>query len=188
MSSSSDQPSQPAESPEPSGGGGSSRWPWDGLAYDEDGGLLIDVRGPRFASALTALVLAAAFIGQWVWLVALQTVVFGVSTFLGLRWSPYGNLFRLIKRRLDLGPAREVEREAPPRFAQLCGFVVSAAALVAFALEAPTLGWLLVGVVLALATLLAATGICVGCELYLLGQRVRPGAGQGMRSRRGGGG
>jgi hypothetical protein len=164
------------------------RFPWEGLAYDDAGRLLIDVRGPRFASAVTALVLAAAFIGQWVWLVAFQTAVFAVGTIAGLRWSPYGNVFRLIKRRFELGPAPEAETEGPPRFAQLCGLVVSAAALVAFALGAPTVGWALVGVVLALATLLAATGICVGCEMYLLGQRVRAGGGLQLRSRRGGGG
>ena len=33
--------------------------------------------------------------------------------------------------------------------------------------------WIAVGIVLALSTLLALTGICVGCELYLLGQRLR---------------
>ena len=32
----------------------------------------------------------------------------------------------------------------------------------------PTVGWLLVGAVAGLQTLLAATGICVGCRLYFL--------------------
>ncbi len=137
---------------------------------------LIDVRGPRFGAAITTVVLATALVVQGtvgIVLVGWQVVAFGLATFLGLRWSPYGNVFRLVKRSLDLGPPPEVEPEAPPRFAQLCGFVVGGGGLVALLAGATTLGWVLVGVVLALSTLLATTGLCVGCELYLLGARLR---------------
>jgi hypothetical protein len=144
------------------------------LAYDADGGLLIDVRGPRFGAAITTVVLAVALIVQGpvgIALVAVQWLVFAVSTVFGLAWSPYGNLFRWVKRRFDLGAPPEVEAEGPPRFAQACGLAVATVALVLLALGATTAGWVAVAVVLALSTLLAATGICVGCELYLLGQR-----------------
>jgi hypothetical protein len=150
--------------------------PRDGLAYDADGRLLIDVRGPRFGAAITTAVLAVALVVQGpvgVALVAFQTVVFAVATVLGLAWSPYGTLFRVVKRRLDLGPPPATEHEGPPRFAQACGLAVAGAALVLFALGASTAGWIAVGVVLALSTLLATTGICVGCELYLLAERTR---------------
>lgn len=146
------------------------------LVIDEHGSLVIDVRGPRFGAAITTTVLAVALIVQGpvgIGLVAWQWVAFGISTFAGLRWSPYGNLFRAVKRRFDLGPPPATETEAPPRFAQLCGFAVSSIALVLFAVGASVAGWLAVGVVLALSVLLAATGLCVGCELYLLGQRLR---------------
>jgi hypothetical protein len=93
----------------------------------------------------------------------------------GLAWSPYGNLFRVLKRRVDLGPPPATEPEGPPRFAQACGLLVATVALVLFAVGAATAGWVAVGVVLALSTLLAATGICVGCELYLVGQRLTRG-------------
>jgi hypothetical protein len=39
---------------------------------------------------------------------------------------------------------------------------------VSFLAGAGTLAWLLVGAVAALQTLLAGTGICVGCRLYFL--------------------
>lgn len=148
--------------------------PRAGLAYDADGALLIDVRGPRFGAAVTTVVLAVALVVQGpvgVALVALQTVVFAVSTVLGLAWSPYGNLFRWVKHRFELGPPPATEHEAPPRFAQACGLVVAVVGLVLLAVGATTAGWIAVGVVLALSTLLATTGICVGCELYLVGQR-----------------
>lgn len=147
-----------------------------GLAHDEQGRLLIDVRGPRFGAAITTAVLAVAIVLQGtvgLALVAWQVTAFAIATFAGLAWSPYGNLFRIVKRRLDLGPPPEVETEGPPRFAQLCGFVVGGAGLLALVAGATTLGWVLVGMVLALSTLLATTGICVGCELYLLGARLR---------------
>jgi hypothetical protein len=134
---------------------------------------MIDVRGPRFAAGLTTVVLGTALVAQLVWLVALQAAVFAVSSVAGLRWSPYGALFRLAGRLFDIGPPPEVEPEGPPRFAQTAGLGFTVAALVAFLFGAHVVGWVLVGVVLALAALLAATGICVGCELYVVGQRLR---------------
>jgi hypothetical protein len=147
-----------------------------GLAYDDDGALLIDVRGPRFGAAITTAVLAVALVLQGpigIGLVAWQVVAFGVSTFAGLAWSPYGALFRVAKRRLDLGPPPAVEHEGPPRFAQACGLAVGAAGLAALLAGATTTGWVLVAVVLVLSTLLATTGLCVGCELFLIGARLR---------------
>jgi hypothetical protein len=146
------------------------------LAYDDDGNLLIDVRGPRFAAALTMTVLAVALTIQGTLgtaLVGWQVFAFAIPTLFGLRYSVYGNLFRALKHRFDLGPPPEVEPEAPPRFAQLCGLVVAGAGLVALFAGAEVVGWVLVAVVLALSTLLALTGICIGCELYLLGKRLR---------------
>lgn len=148
------------------------------LPRADDGSLIIDRRGPRFGAAVTTLVLGTALVVQGpvgVALVAWQTVAFALGSVLGLRWSPYGNLFRLLKRRLDLGAPRETEPEGPPRFAQTCGLVVLLAADVAFVAGATVLGWVLVGVVLALSTLLASTGLCVGCELYGLAERRRAG-------------
>lgn len=146
------------------------------LATDDQGNLIIDVRGPRFGAAITTVVLATALVVQGpvgIALVAWQWLAFAIAALAGLRWSPYGNLFRLLKARLDLGAPPETEPEGPPRFAQACGLAVATVALVAFALGATTAGWIAVGLVLALSALLALTGICVGCELYLLGQRLR---------------
>jgi hypothetical protein len=145
------------------------------LARDGQGRLIIDVRGPRFGAAITTVVLGTALIVQGpigIGLVLWQWVAFGIATFAGLAWSPYGNLFRAVKRHFDLGPPPDTEPEGPPRFAQLCGFAVATVALVLFALGATTAGWVAVGVVLALSVLLAATGLCVGCELYVVGQRL----------------
>lgn len=149
------------------------------LARDGSGALVIDVRGPRFGAAITSAVLATALIVQGplgVALVGWQWAAFAVSAVAGLAWSPYGNLFRILKRRFDLGPPPGTEVEGPPRFAQTCGLIVTTIALVAFAGGASGVGWLAVAVVLGLSVLLATTGLCVGCELYLVGQRMRANA------------
>ena len=159
------------------------------LATDAHGNLLIDVRGPRVGAAITTLVLAVALVVQGpvgIGLVAWQWLAFAISAVAGLRYSPYGTLFRIAKRRLDLGPPPATEPEGPPRFAQACGLAVATIALAAFALGATAVGWVAVGVVLALSALLALTGICIGCELYLVGQRLRSGRGErGDRTGRG---
>jgi hypothetical protein len=133
----------------------------------------IDVRGPRFSAALTAIVLALAFLLRSPVLLAAQVLVFALAAGAGLRWSPYGNLFRLAKRLLPLGPPPATEAEAGPRFSQALGFLFSAGGLAAVLLGAGALGWGLVVVVLALSTVLAVSGLCVGCELYALGVRLR---------------
>ena len=147
----------------------------DRPARDADGRLLIDTRGPRVAAAITVTVLAAALaLGGPVGtaLVVWQWGVFGVSAVLGLRWSVYGNLFRAAKRRWDLGPPPAVEPEAGPRFAQACGFAVMTVAVVATLLGVEVVATAAVATVLALAALLAAFDVCVGCRLYGLLVRV----------------
>ena len=141
----------------------------DRLAHDAAGRLLIDVRGPRFGAAITSAVLATALVvqgGLGVALVVWQWAMFAIAAGFGLRYSVYGNLFRAVKRRFDLGPPPATEPEAGPRFAQACGLAVLTVAVVALALGAPTVAWVAVGTVLALSLLLASTNVCIGCLLY----------------------
>jgi hypothetical protein len=157
------------------------------LATDEQGRLLVDVRGPRVGAAITSAVLAVALVVQGpvgLGLVAWQWLAFAISTVAGLAWSPYGNLFRWAKRRFDLGPPPATEPEGPPRFAQACGLAVLTVALGLHVAGLATAGWVAVGVVLALSVLLATTGLCLGCEVYVLGQRVLASSRPGHRDRR----
>ena len=134
---------------------------------------LIDARAPRFAAAVTSVVLAVALLTGSGWLVAAQAVVFAVGALAGLRSSPYGLLFRaLVAPRL--GPVREREPEAPPRFAQLVGLLFAVVGAVGYLLGAPVLGAVATGFALVAALLNAATGFCLGCELYLIARRALP--------------
>src|SRR5690348_17789314 len=134
---------------------------------------LIDVRGPRFAAWVTSVVLAVALLTGSGVLVAVQAVVFAVGAFAGLRYAPYGVLFRrLVAPRL--GPVREREPEAPPRFAQGVGLVFAVVGAAGYLAGAPVLGAVATGLALVAALLNAATGFCLGCELYLTIRRVLP--------------
>lgn len=135
--------------------------------------MLIDPRGPRFAAAVTAVVLAVVLITGNVWLLAAQTVVFALGAFRGMQRSPYGVLYRRFIRP-RLAPPVELEAAAPPRFAQGVGFGFGLVGTVALAFGATTLGLIAVGLALAAAFLNAAFGFCLGCEIYLLARRLRP--------------
>jgi hypothetical protein len=134
---------------------------------------MIDVRGPRFGAWITSAVLAVALLTASGVLVALQAVVFAIGAFAGLRYAPYGVLFRtMVAPRL--GPVREREAEAPPRFAQLVGLLFAAVGAAGYLLGATTLGAVATGLALVAALLNAATGFCLGCELYLIARRALP--------------
>ena len=133
----------------------------------------VDVRGPRFSAWVTSVVLAVALITAGGELVAAQAAVFAVGAFAGLRYAPYGVLFRLLVAP-RLGPAREREPEAPVRFAQLVGLVFAVVGAAGYLLGAPVIGAVATGLALVAALLNAATGFCLGCELYLTVRRALP--------------
>jgi FtsH-binding integral membrane protein len=134
---------------------------------------LVDVRGPRFAAWVTSAVLAVVLLTGSVPLLVVQAAVFAVGAFAGLRWSPYGLVFRgVVAPRL--GTVREREPETPPRFAQGVGLLFAVIGVTGYALGVPVLGATATGLALAAALLNAATGFCLGCEFYLIVRRVLP--------------
>ena len=145
--------------------------------------MYVDPRGLRVAAWITSLVLAAVLItGSWV-LLAVQTAIFAVGAFAGLRWAPYGLLYRLlIAPRLG---AAEPEPAAPPRFAQGVGFVFAAVGTVGYATGLTPLGAAATACALAAAFLNAAFGLCLGCELYLLIRRMVPAGASGAHTSKG---
>jgi hypothetical protein len=138
----------------------------------------IDPRGPRFGAAITVVVLAVVLVTGSAWLLAAQLVVFAVGALAGLRYAPYGFLYRrLIRPRL--GPPAHTEAEAPPRFAQGVGMVFAAAGVICYATGATTGGLVFTALALIAAFLNAAFDICLGCQVYLFihkNQTVRPSA------------
>ena len=134
---------------------------------------LVDVRGPRSAAWVTSAVLAAVLLTGSVALLAVQALVFALGAALGLRWHPYGALFRVLVAP-RLGPARDREPEPPLRFAQSVGLAFAVAGVAGYLFGAPLAGAVATGLALAAALLNAAVGFCLGCELYLIVRRVLP--------------
>ena len=133
----------------------------------------VDPRGQRFSAALTVAVLVAVLITGSAWLLAAQAVVFGIGAFLGLKYAPYGLIYRALVRP-RLGPPKEMEDEAPPRFAQGVGFAFSVIGIVGYATGVTALGIVAVALALVAAFLNAAFGLCLGCEMYVMIRRVWP--------------
>ena len=137
--------------------------------------MTVDSRGPRFSAAITTVVLAIVLVTGSGWLLLAQTLVFAVGALGGLRYAPYGLLYRYLVRP-RLGPPSRTEAEAPPRFAQGVGLVIAGIGAIGFAVGVPAMGIAFAALALAAAFLNAAFDLCLGCHMYLLIQRIRPAA------------
>ena len=133
----------------------------------------IDPRGPRFGAVITTVVLAVVLLTGNGWLLAAQTVVFALGAFSGLKYAPYGYLYRkLIRPRL--AKPTELENPAPPTFAQGVGFAFAAVGTLGYLSGVTALGLVFTAFALAAAFLNAAFDFCLGCEVYLLIRRGAP--------------
>jgi hypothetical protein len=138
----------------------------------------IDPRGPRLGAVITVVVLAVALVTASAWLLAAQVVVFAVGALAGLRYAPYGVLYRRFVRP-RLGPPAYTEAEAPPRFAQGMGMGIGALGVICYAAGVTAGGLVFTALALVAAFLNAAFDLCLGCQVYLFIQRnirVRPSA------------
>lgn len=135
----------------------------------------IDPRGPRFGAVLTTVVVATALVTlpgtASIVLLAIQLVAHALGAFVGLSAQPYGVLYRKFVQP-KLGKPTELEDEAPPKFAQLVGFIFAVAALIALALDQTAAAQIIVALHLAASFLNAAFNFCLGCQMYLIGKRI----------------
>lgn len=132
---------------------------------------VIDARAPRFNQVVVGVVTLVALVTGWWPLVTLM----GLQLIVGLRFGreycvPCVFYFEVIQPRIGEG---SIEDARPPRFANIVGSVFLTTATIVFVVGLSTFGWILTGMVSALAFLAAATGFCVGCELYKVGAHLR---------------
>lgn len=139
----------------------------------------IDPRGPRFTAAVTFVVFAVALLlsdarpGVAAVVTGVQAVLFAIGAGLGVQKTPTGLFFRSVVRP-RLTPPDHLEDPAPPRFAQAVGLVFAVVATIGFATGAVLLGQVFAGFAIVAAFLNAVFAFCLGCEMYLLGLRLRP--------------
>ena len=132
----------------------------------------IDPRGPRFNQAVLTVGLLGGFLAEARWVAPLFAAVLFLGAAFGPKYGPFLRLYaEVIKPRLS--PPSELEDPRPPRFAAAVGVLFLVGATISFAAGAVGLGEVLMLIVAALAGLAAVTGICVGCEMYLLFARRR---------------
>lgn len=134
----------------------------------------VDPRGLRFGAALTSIVLAAVILapsGLKEILLLLAVVAFVIGAVFGPAVTPQAKLFATFVRP-RLAAASELEDARPPQFAQAVGLAFTAPAVILLfaGFSGPAL--VLVGFALAAALLNAATGFCLGCEMYLTTRRL----------------
>jgi len=110
-------------------------------------------------------------VGGWIVIPVWAAVLFVGAAF-GPRYGPFLRLYATALRP-RLSPPSELEDPRPPRFAATIGTVFLTAATVALLAGLGGLAWGLALIVAALAGLAATTGICVGCEVYVLLARAR---------------
>jgi hypothetical protein len=128
---------------------------------------VIDSRAPRFNQATIGLLALLAVITGWWWLLALLALQLAVGLTFGRQYClPCLVYFEVVQPIFGEG---ELEDSRPPRFANLVGAAVLGSASAAYILGADTVGAALGGLVVVLALLAAATGLCAGCEAYKLG-------------------
>lgn len=133
---------------------------------------MIDARGPRFGAAITTLVLAISLTTHNGYLMAWQLLVFAIGAFKNPTATPYAFIYKnLVKPRLKGETPTEDVR--PPKFAQLVGFFFALAAVIGAVAKISLLFTIPVAFALAAAFLNAAFDFCLGCEIYLLGVRLR---------------
>jgi len=138
----------------------------------------IDPRGQRFNAVVTSVVLAATIVAAGtvplvaIVLAGFQLVVFVTGGFYRLTASPYAVVYaRTVRPRI--GPPRELEDSAGPAFSHVVGTLFLAAALTALVAGATSVAYIALALGLVAALLNASIGLCLGCELHIILQRLQ---------------
>jgi hypothetical protein len=132
---------------------------------------VIDARAPRTNQAIVGALSLLAFATGWWAILGLLAAQLAIGLRFGRQYClPCLLYFNVIQPRLGEGP---IEDSRPPRFANMVGVGFLGTATLAHAVGLTAVGWGLGLIVAALALLAAATGLCVGCEMYKIGARLR---------------
>ena len=132
---------------------------------------VIDARAPRTNQAIVGTLSLVAFATGWWPILALLAAQLAIGLRFGRRYClPCLLYFEVLQPRFGEGP---IEDSRPPRFANMVGVGFLGAATLAHVLGFALVGWALGLIVAGLALLAAVTGLCVGCEMYKIGARLR---------------
>lgn len=126
----------------------------------------VDHSGLKTGQALTIILLVVAFIVQS----PLLVLVVAVAQLLGaldLPIAPYRLFYQhAVKPSGLVQPNVQLDNPEPHRFAMLVGAVFNGVATLALLVNATTVAWILVGIVVVLANLNFWVNFCAGCWMY----------------------
>jgi hypothetical protein len=118
----------------------------------------------RSVAAMVVVLCTATLVFQTPWLLSALALGFLARVASGPRFSPFGQLAtKVIAPRI--GPPKLVPGP-PKRFAQAIGATLSVASVIAYSVGAPTLSWVLVGLITVAALLESVLGFCLGCAVF----------------------
>lgn len=126
----------------------------------------VDYSALRFNQASIIILLAVAFLLDLAWLVAFVALVMWLGTLVP-SISLFKRLYRHVFQPLKLiRPAPRPDDPRPHLFAQGVGALFLTGASLALFANSSVVGWLLVGIVVALAAINLFFGFCLGCFVY----------------------
>jgi uncharacterized protein DUF4395 len=133
---------------------------------------LVDPRQPRFGQGITGTVLLVGFVLGWPLVIPVVAAILAGASLGGPATNLYTWLFKGSKRVIGFDPPKELEEIGPPRFANTLGFVfLTTESILYFGFDLHVAAWSLGLLVSGLALLASITGLCVGCEFYVIARR-----------------
>lgn len=126
----------------------------------------VDQTGLKTGQAATIILLILGFVFN-AWPLVAFVALAQLLGALDVSFAPYRVFYNaVIKPSGIVKPNVITDNPEPHRFAVLVGSIFNGVATIALLLGAPVLGWVLVGIVVALANLNFWANICVGCLMY----------------------
>jgi hypothetical protein len=133
----------------------------------------VDSTVPRAKAVFHAVIPGIAYLSGYpaaAYILAATALIMAASVLGGPRYSVFGQIYKAVRPGLGIGPGRQ-DLVAPHRFSEALGALCLLVAAAAYLAGLHGIAEALTLMVVALAVLNAAAGICVGCQMYLLFKR-----------------
>ena len=126
----------------------------------------VDLNGLKTGQAATIILLILAYVLDS-WLLVAFVAIAQLLGALGVSFAPYPLLYQQVVKPSELvKPHVIADNPEPHRFAMLVGAIFNGVATLALLAGVPTLGWVLVAIVVVLANLNFWLNFCAGCWMY----------------------
>ena len=126
----------------------------------------LDQNGLKTGQALTIVLLVVGYVFNSWHLVAFVGLCQLLGA-LGVSLAPFRLFYQyLVKPTGLIKPRIEPDNPEPHRFSMLIGTIFNWSAAIALIMNAPVVGWVLVGIVIVLANVNFWLNFCVGCWFY----------------------